>query len=304
MAALELNGVEVEDTYCEAFDGLFVRLIITARSERWLRRAVCGATCLPSTVVGRTEAGLERWLGEHETPDGRAGALVQIWGIAAGDRPLDRFEYELSLRIRQGVLVVPTTRIFNAWEGEEEIDTMPRVGHCGDGYEEVRTAFGREMINIPIMMGDWLIERRLGVGRGVAGGNVWFFAESEDAALEAGEAAVEAVAEVEGAITPFDVCSAGSKVETRYPEIGPTTNHPYCPTLRGRIPDSKVPEGVVSIPEVVINATSLEALKRAMLEAMIAGSRVDGIVRISAGNFGGKLGRYRIHLRELLEAHG
>ena len=301
MAALELNGVEVENTYCEAFEGLFVRLIITAKQERWLRRAVCGATCLPSTVVGRTEAGLERWLGEHETPDSRTGALVQVWANAGGRKALERFEYELSLRIRQGVLVVPTTRIFNAWESGEVIDTMARIGHCGDGYEWVETRFGREVINIPIMMGEWLIERRLGVGRGVAGGNIWFFAESEDAALEAGEKAVRAVENVEGAVTPFDVCSAGSKVETRYPEIGPTTNHPYCPTLRDRIPDSKVPEGVVSIPEVVINGISLDAVRRGMLAAMEAGSRVDGIVRIGAGNFGGRLGSYRITLRELLE---
>ncbi len=300
MSRLELNGIPVEDTYCEAFDGIFVRLVITAGGERWLRRAVCGATCLPSTVVGRTEAGLERWLTPGETPDRRSGALVQVWGNAGGTGALEKFEYELSLRIRQGVLVVPTTRIFNAWEGEEHIDTMPRVGHCGDGYEWVETRFGREMINIPIMMGEWLIERRLGVGRGVAGGNVWFFAETEEAALEAGEKAVEAVYGVEGAITPFDVCSAGSKVETRYPEIGPTTNHPYCPTLRGKIPDSKVPEGVVSIPEVVINGVDLEAVRRAMKAAMQAGSRVDGIVRIGAGNFGGKLGRHRIYLRELL----
>ncbi|WP_457555537.1 formylmethanofuran--tetrahydromethanopterin N-formyltransferase [Candidatus Pyrohabitans sp.] len=301
MAELELNGILVEDTYCEAFDGIFVRMIITAKRERYLRRAAFGATCLPSTVVGRTEGGVEAWLAEDETPDGRMGALVQVWGIAGGKSALEKFEYELSLRIRQGVLVVPTTRIFNAWHGEEYIDTMRRVGHCGDGYESVERRFGREMINVPLMMGEWLIERRLGVGKGVAGGNVWFFASSEDAALEAGERAVEAVAGVEGAVTTFDVCSAGSKVETRYPEIGPTTNHPYCPTLRGKIPDSRVPEGVVSIPEVVINGISREAVEQAMLAAMRAGSEVDGVVRISAGNYGGKLGRHRIYLRELLK---
>jgi formylmethanofuran--tetrahydromethanopterin N-formyltransferase len=301
MTKLELNGIEVEDTYCEAFDGLFVRMIITAKNERYLRRAAFGATCLPSTVVGRTEGGVEAWLSESETPDQRIGAVVQVWGNAGGKSALEKFEYELSLRIRQGVLVVPTTRIFNAWEGEEFIDTMRRVGHCGDGYEWVETRFGREMINVPLMMGEWLIERSLGVGKGVAGGNVWFFATSEDAALEAGERAVEAVAGVEGAVTTFDVCSAGSKVETNYPEIGPTTNHPYCPTLRGKIPDSRVPEGVVSIPEVVINGVNLEAVEQAMLAAMKAGSEVEGIVKISAGNYGGKLGKHKIYLRELLE---
>ncbi len=295
---MKLNNVEVEDTYCEAFEGIFVRMLITAKNERYLRKAALGSTCLPSTVVGRTEGGVEAWLDSSETPDGRPGAIVQVWGSAAGK--LEKFEYELSLRIRQGILVVPTTRIFNAFESETKIDTMPRVGHCGDGYEWVEERFGREMINVPLMMGEWLIEHYLGVGRGVAGGNLWFFCTSEEAALEAGEAAVEAIEAVEGAITPFDVCSAGSKVETNFPEIGPTTNHPFCPTLRGKIPDSKVPEGVISIPEIVINGINLEVVKEAMLKGAEAASRVEGVVKISSGNFGGELGKYKIWLKDIL----
>lgn len=295
---MEVKGVEVEDTFCEAFEGVFVRLLITAENQKYLRKAALGSTCLPSTVVGRTEGGVEAWLSPEETPDGRPGALVQIWGNAS--HKLEKFEYELSLRIRQGILVVPTTRVFNALDAEQKIDTMDRVGHCGDGYETVEVRFGRKMINIPLMMGEWLIERYIGVGRGVAGGNVWFFCESLSSAIEAGEAAVSAISQVAGVITPFDVCSAGSKVETKYPEIGPTTNHPYCPTLRGRIPDSKVPEGVVSIPEVVINGMNMEAVKKAMKAGIEAGAEVKGVRKISAGNFGGKLGKYKIYLRELV----
>jgi len=291
-----LNNVEVEDTYCEAFEGSFVRMLITAKSRKYLEKAALGSTCLPSTVVGRTEGGVESWLERKEAPDGREGAMVQVWG----GKDLKKFDYELSLRIRQGVLVVPTTRVFNALEAGEQIDTMPRVGHCGDGYEQVEERFGREMINIPLMMGEWLIERYLGVDRGVAGGNLWFFCTSEDSALKAGEAAVRAIGEVEGTITPFGVCSAGSKVETSYPEIGPTTNHPYCPSLRERVPQSRVPGGVASIPEVVINGTTRERVVRAMREGALAASRVEGVEKISAGNFGGKLGSYRIHLREIL----
>jgi len=157
------------------------------------------------------------------------------------------------------------------------------------------------MINIPIMMGEFLIERYVNIGKGVAGGNLWFFCNSIDSALEAGEKALEAIRKVEGVITPFDICSAGSKVETNFPEIGPTTNHPYCPTLKGKIPDSKVPEGVTAIPEIVINGISLEAVKEAMRVAIKNVGDVEGLLRISAGNFGGKLGKYKIYLKELIE---
>jgi formylmethanofuran--tetrahydromethanopterin N-formyltransferase len=128
-----------------------------------------------------------------------------------------------------------------------------------------------------------------------------FMCESLGAALEAGEKAISAINKVEGAITPFDICSAGSKPETKYPEIGPTTNHPYCPTLKHKISVSKVPEGVKSIPEIVINGVSLDAVKEAMKAAIGSIRDVEGLVKISAGNYGGKLGRYKIFLREIVE---
>lgn len=289
--------MEIEDTYCEAFDGLYSRIIVTAKDEQYLKKAVLGATALPSTVVGRTEGGVEKWLAGNETPDGRPGALIQVWGIWSENTK--NFEYEYSLRIRQGILVVPTTAIFNAVESDDRLDMMERVGHCGDGFEGVKNIYGREVISIPLMMGDFLIERYLGYRKGVMGGNIWFLCESEEAALQAGERAVEAVLNVEGAIAPFGVCSAGSKVETNCPEIGPTTNHPYCPTLRRKIADSKVPEGVKSIPEIVINGTTLDAVKDAMRAAINSVAEVSGVLRVSAGNYGGKLGPHKIYLREL-----
>jgi len=296
--ALEFKGIEIEDTYSEAFDGLFSRILITAGNDKLLRKAAFGSTALPSTVLGESEGGIEKWLNEEETPDGRKGAIVQIW--ANYRRDISKLEYELAKRIRQGILVVPTTRVFNALEAEERIDIMNRVGHCGDGYESVEEKFGREIINIPIMMGGFIIERHLGYAKGVMGGTVWFFCETLDAALEAGDKAVDAVSGVDDAITPFDVCSAGSKVETKYPEIGPTTNHPYCPTLKGKIPDSKVPDGVVSIPEIVINGTTIDVVKEAMRVAIQSAVGVEGVVKISAGNYGGKLGKHKIWLRDLV----
>ncbi len=290
--------IEIENTYCEAFDGLFSRLLITARDDKRLRKAAFGSTSLPCTVFNESEGGVERFLSEEETPDGRKGAVVQIW-VNHGKKAEEKLEYELGKRIRQGILVVPTTRVFDWFDSDEKIDIMDKVGHCGDGYEFVERRFDREMINIPLMMGEFLIERDLSYGKGVMGGNIWFFCDSTDTALDAGDRAVDAISEIEGAITSFDICSAGSKVETNYPEIGPTTNHPYCPTLRGKIGDSRVPDGVESIPEIVINGISLEVVKKAMKGAIESVRDVKGIMKISAGNYGGRLGRHKIYLRDL-----
>jgi len=290
--------MEVEDTYCEAFEGIYTRLIVTAKYRYLLEKAVKSATALPSTVFGESEAGVERWLSPKETPDGRIGAIIQIW-VPKTKKFIDILMREMGKRIRQGILVVPTTRVFNACEGEK-IDVEINVGRCGDGYEWFEKRWGKEVIVVPIMFGEFVIERYICYNEGVAGGNLWFFCRDEESALEVGERAVEALKDVEGIITPFDVCSAGSKPETKFPEIGPTTNHPYCPILRDKIPDSKVPKGVRSIPEIVINGISLNAVKRAMKICIEVGMDVDGVVKISAGNYGGKLGKYKIYLKELI----
>jgi len=295
---------EIEDTYAEAFDGLYCRIIITAKDETRLKRAAYGSTALPMGVVGRGEGGVEKWLKPTETPDRRIGAVVQFWSGVSESKPfeasLKKFIKESSYRIRQEILVEPTTCVFNALESDKKFDTMDTVGHCGDGYEWEEEYYRRRVINIPLMMPGFRIERYLGYDIGVSGGNVWLMCRDEDSALKTGDKALEAIHTVEGVVTPFDICSAGSKPETKYPEIGPTTNHPYCPSLKGKIPNSKVPDGVNSIPEIVINGTSLEAVKKAMKEAINAVRDMDGVVKISAGNYGGKLGKHRIYLRELL----
>jgi formylmethanofuran--tetrahydromethanopterin N-formyltransferase len=174
------------------------------------------------------------------------------------------------------------------------------VGHCGDGYEWEEEHVGRRVINVPVMMPGFRIERYLGYGIGVSGGNLWLMCRDEDSALKAGDKALEAMHTVEGVITPFDICAAGSKTETNYPEIGPTTNHLYVPTLKERVAESKVPDGVKSIPEIVINGVSLDRVKQAMKASIKAVMDMNGVVKISAGNYGGKLGKHRIYLRELL----
>jgi len=294
---------EIEDTYAEAFDGLYCRIIITAKDETRLKRASYGCTALPMVVVGRTEGGVEKWLTPIQTPDKRLGAIVQFWSGISESKPfeatLKKFFKEVSYRIRQEILVEPTTCVFNALNSSTKFDVMDSVGHCGDGYEWEEEYLGRKVINVPIMMPSFRIERYLGYGIGVSGGNIWLMCRDEDSALKAGDKALEAIHKVEGVITPFDICSAGSKTETHYPEVGPTTNHPYVPSLKGKIPNSKVPEGVNSIPEIVIHGVSLDAVKEAMKAGIHAVKDLQGIVKISAGNYGGKLGKHKIYLREL-----
>jgi formylmethanofuran--tetrahydromethanopterin N-formyltransferase len=296
---------EIEDNYAEAFTGIFCRIIVTANDARTLHGAAEDSTATPSVVIGRVEGGVERWLNEKETPDNRKGAILQFWG--ATDRKLSladslrKFEIELSYRIRQDILVKPFTAVFDSLPNAEgKLDMMARVGHCGDGYEWVEKRYGREVIVVPIMVPDFIIERYIGYAHGVMGANFWVMCGTKNVLKKAGERALEAIHKVNGVVTPFDVCSAGSKPETRFPWIGPTTNHPYCPSLRQRLGKvSKVPANVRYIPEIVINGISMEAVKEAMRTGIKAASNVDGVVRISAGNYGGKLGEYKIYLREL-----
>jgi len=295
--------VEIEDTYAEAFDGLFCRILITAKDKTRLERAAYGSTALPMGVVGRGEGGVEKWLENTETPDKRVGAIVQLWTGISESKPFEatvrKFVKETSYRIRQEILVEPTTCVFNSLDSKSKFDVMDNIGHCGDGYEWEEEYAGRKVINIPIMMPVFRIERYLGYGVGVSGGNIWVMCQDEDSALRVGDKALEAIHMVEGTITPFDICAAGSKPETNYPEIGPTTNHWYCPSLKDRILDSKVPVGVNSIPEIVINGVTLEAVREAMRAGIDAVKDMKGVVKVSAGNYNGRLGKHRIYLRTL-----
>jgi formylmethanofuran--tetrahydromethanopterin N-formyltransferase len=296
--------VIVENTCSEVSDGLFCRIMITAKDETRLRRAAYGSTALPMGVVGRGEGGLEKWLKPIETLDRRLGAILQFWGGIDESKPFEsslrKFIKEVSYRIRQEILVEPTTCVFNSLDSTTKFDVMDTVGHCGDGYEWEEEYAGRKVINVPVMMPGFRIERHLGYGIGVSGGNLWFMCRDEESALKAGDKALEAVHTIEGVITPFDICAAGSKPETKYPEIGPTTNHLYVPSLKGRVAESKVPDGIESIPEIVINGISLGRVKQAMKASIEAVKDMNGVVRISAGNYGGRFGKHRVYLRELL----
>jgi formylmethanofuran--tetrahydromethanopterin N-formyltransferase len=296
---------EVEDTYAEAFEGVYCRIIVTADDKRTVRAAANESTATPSVVIGRVEGGVEKWLSKRETPDGREGALLQFWGQInqkkAFAESLKKFETELSYRIRQDILVKPFTAVYDDLPGAEgKLDMMNRVGHCGDGYEWVEKRHWREVIVVPLMIPDFAIERYVGYARGVMGANFWVMCKTKIALEKVERKTLETIHKVEGVVTPFDVCSAGSKPETHYPLIGPTTNHEYCPSLRKKLgKSSKVPENVRYIPEIVINGISLATVKEAMKAGIEATRKIDGVLRISAGNYGGKLGEYKIDLREL-----
>jgi formylmethanofuran--tetrahydromethanopterin N-formyltransferase len=297
--------VKVEDTYAEAFNGLYFRILVTADDKFTVRRAAEDATATPSIVIGRVEGGIEKYIDKTDTPDKRGGVILQFWSAIDEKKSLsetvEKFYKEFSYRVRQDILVKPFTSVFDACqEPIGKIDAMDRIGHCGDGFEWTENLFGKDMIIIPIMVPDFRIEHYLGYGRGVIGGNFWFMCSTKKTVMKAGRRALKAIKKVEGAVTPFGICSAGSKAETKFPAIGPTTNHPYCPSLKKQLGTmSRVPKGVNFIPEIVINGPSLAVVKKAMTVGIKAASQVEGVVKISAGNYEGKLGKYKIYLKEL-----
>jgi len=299
--------MEIVDTYCEAFEGLVVQLMVTAHDEEFLNRAINAFTALPSTVFGDAEGGIVRLLSEKETIDGRLGAIVQLWVTGTGKKATAKFYEQLGRRMRQGILVVPTTAVFDHYPRTTEFkfNMMDNVGHCGDGYEWIVEKFNRNLINIPIMMGyDFLIEQDISYAKGVMGGNLWLFCDSVESGIKVGREGVKILAELDNVCTTFDVCSAGSKPvppDAKYPEIGPSTNHPFCPTLKNKLSSDEfqVPTRVKSIPELVFNGLQLDDVKSAMQKTIEGISDIDGLLKISAGNYGGKLGKFKIFLREL-----
>jgi len=298
---------KIDDTFIEGFEAIYCRIIVTADDVETLCKAASDSTATPSTVIGRTEGGVERYLNENETPDGRVGAVLQFWGEINAkktfEQSLEKFEKELSYRIRQDILVKPFTAVFDALpKPEGKLDMMERVGHCGDGHEWVEKRHGREVIVVPLMVPDFVIEHYIGYARGVAGGNFWLMCTTKEALKEAGANALDAIHEVDGVVTTFDICSAGSKPETKFPQIGPTTNHHFCPSLKSKLgKESYVPDGVNFIAEIVYDGVSVEAIKAATKAGIDAALTVPGVVRVSAGNYEGKLGKYKISFSEIFK---
>jgi len=296
-----MNPQIVEDTFAEAFRSYFCRMIITAATPELAVAAASSSTGFATSALGGgAEAGIEADVLEKDTPDGRPGVVVQYHVWKKDPKKL----YEVLLnRVGHCVLTAPTAAAFDATPKPlAKIDLGAKLRFFGDGYERQGKIKDRDVVIIPIMGGEFVVEKEVGMSKGISGGNLWLMGSSPAAAINAAKAAVKAVHGAGKVITPFPagICSSGSKIGARkYKFLANSTNDPYCPTLKGQLPGSKVPDGVNSIMEIVINGTSLASVRKAMGAGIRAAETVEGIVRISAGNFGGKLGKFQIRLRDV-----
>jgi formylmethanofuran--tetrahydromethanopterin N-formyltransferase len=296
----------IEDTYAEAFRSIYAEVLITARDRAWVQHAVHAATGhASSTILCDCEAGLDRLVGPGgdeslATPDGRPGAVVQLHVPRFRKDREAALEKALLARLSQNVLTCPTTACFNLVDGNSYFKLGRKIALFGDGYQFRDVRFGRPVWVVPIMAGEFVLDRRFGFRDGIMGGNLWFMGDSADAALLAAERALQGVRETPGVISPFPggVAASGSKAGSRYSFLFASTNHPYCPTLRETLgAESRVPAGVASITEIIINGRDLETVSRATRAAIEAAVETPGLLRISAGNYGGRLGKNFIHLR-------
>lgn len=295
----------IEDTYAEAFRSLYVEFLITARDERWLNHAINAATGHgSSSIMCDCEAGVDQYVGpggaeSTTTPDDRPGAVIQLHVPRFRKDRVEALEKALLARVSQNVLTCPTARCFSMDSASPSYRLGRKLAYFGDGFERVESRFGRSMWVVPTMGGDFWIDRRFAYRDGVMGGNLWFMATSEESSLLAAERAVEACQAIPGVITPFPggVAASGSKAGSRYPFLFASTNDTFCPTLRDRneIP-SQLPDGVRSVMEIIINGRDLATVSQATQAAIAAAALVDGVVRITAGNYGGRLGKSWIWL--------
>ena len=298
---LHLNGVEIEDTYAELFNMWAGRVLITAENEKWSQIAAEVATGFASSIIGSpAEAGVEGDVSCDETPDGRVGKLIQIYHHTRLE-----LKRQMISRIGQCIMTCPTTAAF---DGLPKAKRRLKVGRSlrlfGDGFQKRDELAGRKIWRIPTMEGEFIVEDSFGVMRAIAGGNFLILSETVKNGLEAAEKAVEAIRRnVKYVIMPFPggICRSGSKVGSIKYKLPASTNHPYCPRLKGITSDSKVPPEVNCIYEIVINGLDLESVKEAMREGIKAAVKVSGVVKISAGNYGGKFGPMKIFLHEILK---
>lgn len=285
----------VEDTFSEVFGTKCTRFLVTAQNERWARIAAQEAVGFATSIIFcPAEAGIDGFV--PSGPDGRPGYTVMI------THPSKKMLKEQLLeRIGQCVLTAPTTACFNMIESEEPFPIGKMMNYFGDGYGQEVKRWGRTLYSIPIMGGDFLIEGNFGYTKGFSG-NLWIMLSDQEKGLGACEAVIEAIGKIEGVVAPFPggICSSGSKIGSqKYSFLKASTNHEHCPTLRDKVETTNVPDNVVAIYEFIFNAVDLEVLTKAFKTAIELLSDAEGVERISAGNYGGKLGPEKIYLREL-----
>ena len=297
---LNLNGVEIVDTFAEAFPIKAARLIITAANQRWAETAatvMCGNAT--SVIACDVEAAIERVVSQDETPDGRPGVAVLVFGFS-----VDSLGKALQGRVGQCILTCPTTACYNGISDcpkEKRIRIGGGIRYFGDTFQKSKKLGDRRFWRIPVMDGEFLCEDYFGTITGVAGGNLLICGANGASALQSAVAAVDAIRQGPDVALPFPggIVRSGSKVGSRYPKLKASTNDAYCPTLRG-VTASELPANCQAVYEIVIDGLSFEAVQGAMRRGLHAAASQPEVIRITAGNYGGKLGKHHYHLRDLL----
>jgi formylmethanofuran--tetrahydromethanopterin N-formyltransferase len=298
---MDRGEVTIVDTFAEAFDMCAARVVITAQSSSWARTAAQSMTGFATSVIGcKVEAGIEADLLPEDTPDGRPGVSVLLFAFDAaglGQRLVDR--------VGQSVLTCPTTACFDGLpQAAERVPVGGLLRHFGDRFQSSKFLDGQRYWRIPVMEGEFLVQETFGVQQAIGGGNFLILAQDHAAALAAAEAAVDAMRRVRGVILPFPggIVRSGSKVGAkRYKKMIASTNDAYCPTLRGRVGvTSALPRGVNAVLEIVVDGLDRPAIE-ASLRAGIAAACRPGVVEITAGNYGGKLGKHQFHLFQIAD---
>lgn len=292
------GDTQIIDTFAEAFRLRYARLVVTAHDEHWLEAALRAACGYGTSVIGcDAEIGVERRLDEGETPDGRVGAAILAFAFTA-----EGLGKALANRTAQCLLTCPTVGVFDGLPAAD--DRSPLGGHIrffGDGFEKSKVVDGRRYWRVPVMDGEFLVEETIGIDKGVGGGNFILQGTTPDATLTAARRAVDAIATMPGTITPFPggVVRSGSKVGSRYERLKASINDAFCPSLVGRVETALV-AGATCALEIVIDGCDEQSVGAAMT-AGIRAAAGPGLLAISAGNYGGRLGKFHFHLRQLLE---
>ncbi len=302
---MELNGVEIEDTFCEAFGAVFTRILVTTRNEKWANIAAQVATGYgTSTIHCDAEAGVDIHVPAENTPDNRPGVILMFFKTKK-----EKMDNVLLNRVGQCILTCPTTACFDALEESLnpekvfEIKTGYKLKFFGDKFEEkIEDKYPFEAWKIPVMDGEFIVQSTFKVGKGIAGGNFLIIAENQEAGLASAEAAVEAIKKVKNVIMPFPggIARSGSKVGSKYSFLNASTNDPLCPTLRTKIENSLLRENDNCVYEIILDGATEDAIKEAMKVGIEAAVKVNGVNRISAGNYGGKLGKFQYRLHDVL----
>ena len=296
-----INGVEIDDTFAEAFPMKATRVIITAQTPQWAYNSAKSMTGFATSVIGcGCEADIERILDPSETPDGRPGVAAMLFSM--GGKGLIK---QLETRAGQSVLTSPTSALFSGIEGGKTIPLGKNLRYFGDGFQTSKVINGNRYWRIPVMDGEFLVEETTSMVDAIGGGNLLILAESEVEALDACEKAVEAMRKIPNVILPFPggVVRSGSKVGSKYPSLSASTNNAFCPTLKGVTKTELSPE-IGSVMEIVVDGLTEDDIKKAMREGMKTFCSIgayNGIKRISAGNYGGKLGPHHFHIQEIMQ---